>query len=462
MSATQRCPRCGSYNTSTSIDYKIKKGLGYVAEFGIGFLAGRYLGDAGVAAVEDVTIADGVEKEWQCDACGHKWRASEQKHESTFSNNPSSPNNTKLVHAKPKPALKSPSHSSSPSISQQKQYNKHDRAKLLEIIYISDGRHNNWKDEHAPIQNNTRLFEELQKHSINVSKSVISSVNTYKRLADKILDRGWTFAAYKALVEPTISSEQKSQNVSEMNSSRQIQFENKLNNIKIITGIGEEITITVTNDPNGLRDQPFSMQVVDTFDIEGRGQVITGKIKSGYITLGDVLYFNENQQNTAIVVGIECFNKLLNYAEFGDNVGLLIREATQPIQKGDVVSKTIPTQVIENNSYSNDASNVTNEQEYIAELKECLADGDIGSGERRLLDKLRSKLGISEERAAELEASLRKPQLTAEEQEYLEAYKEVVEDGAISEKERRLLNKLIKMYNISETRAKEIEEMAHK
>ena len=103
-----------------------------------------------------------------------------------------------------------------------------------------------------------------------------------------------------------------------------------------------------------------------------------------------------------------------------------------------------------------------NEQEYIDELKECIADGEIGSSERRLLDKLRSKLGISEERAAELEASLCKPQLTAEEQEYLEAYKEVLEDGAISDKERRLLNKLIKMYNISETRAKEIEEMAHK
>ena len=44
----------------------------------------------------------------------------------------------------------------------------------------------------------------------------------------------------------------------------------------------------------------------------------------------------------------------------------------------------------------------------------------------------------------------------------MEEYKEVLEDVAISDKERRLLNKLIKMYNISETRAKEIEEMAHK
>lgn len=98
-----------------------------------------------------------------------------------------------------------------------------------------------------------------------------------------------------------------------------------------------------------------------------------------------------------------------------------------------------------------------NEQEYIDEVKECLADGEIGGSERRLLNKLRAKLGISEERATELEAFLQKPQLTDEEQEYLEAYQDAMEDGVISEKERRLLDKLMKMNNISEQRAKEIE-----
>lgn len=97
------------------------------------------------------------------------------------------------------------------------------------------------------------------------------------------------------------------------------------------------------------------------------------------------------------------------------------------------------------------------EQEYIDELKECFADGEIGGSERRLLNKLRIKLGISEERATELEASLQKPQLTEEEQEYLEAYQDAMEDGVISDKERRLLDKLMKMNNISKERAKEIE-----
>ena len=99
------------------------------------------------------------------------------------------------------------------------------------------------------------------------------------------------------------------------------------------------------------------------------------------------------------------------------------------------------------------------EQKYLDELKECLADGKIGGSERRLLNKLRVKSGISEERAAELEASLQKPQLTEEEQEYLEAYQDAMEDGVISDKERRLLDKLMKMNNISAERAKEIEIM---
>lgn len=96
------------------------------------------------------------------------------------------------------------------------------------------------------------------------------------------------------------------------------------------------------------------------------------------------------------------------------------------------------------------------EQEYLEEYKECLADGEIGAGERRLLDKLRTKLGISSERAGELEASLQ-PQLTDEEKEYLNEYKAVAVAGVITDKERRLLEKLRKMLDISEDRANVIE-----
>ncbi len=106
-------------------------------------------------------------------------------------------------------------------------------------------------------------------------------------------------------------------------------------------------------------------------------------------------------------------------------------------------------------------TNSDNEQEYIETLKEIIAeDGEITDRERRLLEKLRTKLGISESRAKELEDALANPSLTAEEQEYLDEYKSIVADGEITDKERKLLDKIRKMSGISEERAKEIEKMA--
>lgn len=100
------------------------------------------------------------------------------------------------------------------------------------------------------------------------------------------------------------------------------------------------------------------------------------------------------------------------------------------------------------------------EKEYLETYKECLSeDGEISPKERRLLDKLREKLGISEARAKAIESSLSTASLSNEEQEYLESYKEASVDGTVSEKERKLLEKLRIMYGISENRAKELENM---
>lgn len=102
----------------------------------------------------------------------------------------------------------------------------------------------------------------------------------------------------------------------------------------------------------------------------------------------------------------------------------------------------------------------TEEEEYLEELKACLEeDGEISSKERRLLDRLRNRLGISVERAEELEKSLQEIQLTKEEKEYLEEYQACLEEGEISSKERRLLDRLRDKLGISEERAKEIESM---
>lgn len=100
------------------------------------------------------------------------------------------------------------------------------------------------------------------------------------------------------------------------------------------------------------------------------------------------------------------------------------------------------------------------ELEYMEEYKTCLADdGTITEKERRLLMKLSKSLGINENRVKELENECLSPIYTQEEQEYLAEYKDCLDsDGFVSDKERRLLDKIRDTLGISIARAHEIEE----
>ncbi len=97
------------------------------------------------------------------------------------------------------------------------------------------------------------------------------------------------------------------------------------------------------------------------------------------------------------------------------------------------------------------------EQEYMDALKEYLSDGEISERERKMLRRVRKALGISEERAAELEDSLAKSKLTEEENEYYEAYSEYRLNGEIDEKIRKRLEIFRKGLGITAERAAEIE-----
>ena len=107
-------------------------------------------------------------------------------------------------------------------------------------------------------------------------------------------------------------------------------------------------------------------------------------------------------------------------------------------------------------------SNFSNaEKVYLEEYKACLeAGGEISTREHRLLNRIRESLGISEKRAKELEIFLSIPKLTDAEKEYLDEYKACLEeDGEITAKERRLLNRIRESLGISEERVNEIEKL---
>ena len=101
------------------------------------------------------------------------------------------------------------------------------------------------------------------------------------------------------------------------------------------------------------------------------------------------------------------------------------------------------------------------EREYLTELKECLEDGTISERENRLLDRLRKSLGISEQRAEELK-EMASEKLTEAEKEYLTEYEACMADGQISDRERRLLDKLSKSLGITPARIAELEAKVNK
>ena len=146
--------------------------------------------------------------------------------------------------------------------------------------------------------------------------------------------------------------------------------------------------------------------------------------------------------------------------EAHENAILSIHVKFAPLE--DLQVETLVSQQNTNPILSALSQSLTEEEiEYLNELKACLEEDDeISSKERRLLNRLRERLGITEERAEELEASLLKPELTKEEQEYLDEYKACIEEeGELSSKEIRLLNRLRMSLGITEERAKELESL---
>ena len=93
--------------------------------------------------------------------------------------------------------------------------------------------------------------------------------------------------------------------------------------------------------PKRENDKPFLLPVEDVFTITGRGTVATGRVERGTIKEGDeVEIVGIKDTKKVVVTGIEMFRKLLDYAEAGDNVGLLLRGVSrEDIQRGQVIVK---------------------------------------------------------------------------------------------------------------------------
>ncbi len=93
--------------------------------------------------------------------------------------------------------------------------------------------------------------------------------------------------------------------------------------------------------PERDADKPFLMPIEDVFTITGRGTVVTGRVERGQLKLNDeVEIVGLKDTKKTVVTGIEMFRKQLDYAEAGDNAGLLLRGiAREEVERGQVIAK---------------------------------------------------------------------------------------------------------------------------
>ncbi|ACU53364.1 translation elongation factor Tu [Acidimicrobium ferrooxidans DSM 10331] len=94
-------------------------------------------------------------------------------------------------------------------------------------------------------------------------------------------------------------------------------------------------------EPQRPVDRPFLMPIEDVFTISGRGTVVTGKVETGKVHVGDeVEIVGLRPTQKTVATGVEMFNKLLDEGQAGDNIGVLLRGTKKTdVERGQVLCK---------------------------------------------------------------------------------------------------------------------------
>lgn len=93
--------------------------------------------------------------------------------------------------------------------------------------------------------------------------------------------------------------------------------------------------------PERATDKPFLMPVEDVFSIQGRGTVVTGRVETGVVRVGDkVEIVGLGETSSTVATGVEMFRKLLDEGRAGDNVGVLLRGVKKDgVSRGQVLAE---------------------------------------------------------------------------------------------------------------------------
>jgi elongation factor Tu len=106
--------------------------------------------------------------------------------------------------------------------------------------------------------------------------------------------------------------------------------------LKLMAAVDEWIP-----QPDRPLDKPFLMPIEDVFSISGRGTVVTGRVETGVVKVGEeveIVGIRDTQKT--VVTGVEMFRKLLDQGEAGDNIGALLRGVgREDVERGQVLCK---------------------------------------------------------------------------------------------------------------------------
>ncbi len=106
--------------------------------------------------------------------------------------------------------------------------------------------------------------------------------------------------------------------------------------LKLMAAVDEWIP-----QPERPLDKPFLMPIEDVFSISGRGTVVTGRVETGIVKVGEeVEIVGIRDTKKTVVTGVEMFRKLLDQGQAGDNIGALIRGVgREEVERGQVLAK---------------------------------------------------------------------------------------------------------------------------
>ena len=232
------------------------------------------------------------------------------------------------------------------------------------------------------------------------------------------------------------------------------------------TTSGQEITQTQRFDPTM---KPYLPDGLYWYQFEAQWQRLAQQRISGnmleyhqVLSTKDTSFISNNEQKSIETSARYLWAKANGGKTSSEN--LSVDESLETQWRIDVVFRPINqlTSKAEGDTIatlpSSDTKLTEEEQKYKDDVLFYLEDGTIGDFERKSLERKRVKLGISEERAAEIEAECM-PSFTEEETEYMAMFREMKEQGEISPRNRKILNHEAEDLGITEERAAELESL---